>query len=299
MAKKTNKFRSIVDDPDSGFTREAAIKEMAKSATTEQEIKETINYAHQNLKQVGVSSPALNNEVKMEPDLELIVDGFNLSNANDKDKIVTTQNVVLEDLKDPKPQVKEEEKEEQQPQIIEEYEIVKDKKQNKNDLSADDIKIVAINFINRTVSRQPFFTSSIIADTASKLGEVEYSITMIDAYKMTKDPFIDKRKKLSLLNQHKFKILNQIISSESKAKAILYLDINSGLESIPEGINKKKTDLVVFKSEKSNEYFTSAIIFINNREKIIKMLANENKLDKSIITKIKEAGYTVTEILAI
>ena len=298
MAKKTNKFRSIVDDPDSGFTREEAIKEMVKSATTEQEIKETINYAHQNLKQVGVSSPVLNNEVKMEPDLELIVDGFNLSNSNDKDKIVTTQNVVLEDLKDPKPQVKEEKKE-QQPQIIEEYEIVKDKKQNKNDLSADDIKIVAINFINRTVSRQPFFTSSIIADTASKLGEVKYSIAMIDVYKMTKDPFIDKRKKLNLLNQHKFKILNQIISSESKAKAILYLDINSGLESIPEGINKKKTDLVVFKSEKSNEYFTSAIIFINNRENIIKILAKENKLDDTTVTKIKEAGYTVTEILAI
>ena len=297
MAKKTNKFRSIVDDPDSGFTREEAIKEMVKSATTEQEIKETINYAHQNLKQVGVSSPVLNNEVKMEPDLELIVDGFNLSNSNDKDKIVTTQNVVLEDLKDPKPQVKEEKKE-QQPQIIEEYEIVKDKKQNKNDLSADDIKIVAINFINRTVSRQPFFTSSIIADTASKLGEVKYSIAMIDVYKMTKDPFIDKRKKLNLLNQHKFKILNQIISSESKAKAILYLDINSGLESIPEGI-KKKTDLVVFKSEKSNEYFTSAIIFINNRENIIKILAKENKLDDTTVTKIKEAGYTVTEILAI
>ena len=295
MAQKTNKFKSIVDDPESGFTREEAIKEMAKAATTEQEIKETVNYAHQNLKQVGVSSPAINNEVKMEPDLELIVDGFNLSNLNDKDKIVTTQTVVLEDLKDPKPQVKEEE----QPQIIEEYEVIKDKKQNKNDLSADDIKIIAINFINRTVSRQPFFTSSMIEDTASKLGEVKYSITMIDAYKMTKDLFIDKRKKLSLLNQHKFKILNQIISSESKAKAILYLDINSGLESIPEGINKKKTDLVVFKSEKSNEYFTSAIIFINNREKIIKMLANENKLDKSIITKIKEAGYTVTEILAI
>lgn len=297
MAKKTNKFKSIVDDPESGFTREEAIKEMAKAANTEQEIKETVNYAHQNLKQVGVSSPALNNEVKMEPDLELIVDGFNLSNSNDKDKIVTTQTVVLEDLKDPKPQVKEEEKE--QPQIIEEYEVINDKKQNKNDLSADDIKIVAINFINRTVSRQPFFTSSIIADTASKLGEVKYSITTIDAYKMTKNLFIDKRKKLSLLNQHKFKILNQIISSESKAKAILYLDINSGLESIPEGINKKKTDLVVFKSEKSNEYFTSAIIFINNREKIIKMLAKENKLDDSIITKIKEAGYTVTEILAI
>lgn len=295
MAKKANKFKSIVDDPESGFTREEAIKEMAKAATTEQEIKETVNYAYQNLKQVGVSSPAINNEVKMEPDLELIVDGFNLSNSNDKDKIVTTQTVVLEDLKDPKPQVKEEE----QPQIIEEYEVIKDKKQNKNDLSADDIKIVAINFINRIVSRQPFFTSSIIEDTASKLGEVKYSITMIDAYKMTKDLFIDKRKKLSLLNQHKFKILNQIISSESKAKAILYLDINSGLESIPDGINKNKTDLVVFKSEKSNEYFTSAIIFINNREKIIKMLANENKLDKSIITKIKEAGYTVTEILAI
>lgn len=298
MAKKTNKFKSIVDDPESGFTREEAIKEMAKAATTEQEIKETVNYAHQNLKQVGVSSPALNNEVKMEPDLELIVDGFNLSNSNDKDKIVTTQTVVLEDLKDPKPQVKEE-KEEQQPQIIEEYEIVKNKKQNKNILSVDDIKIVAINFINRTVSRQPFFTSSIIADTASKLGEVKYSITTIDAYKMTKDLFIDKRKKLSLLNQHKFKILNQIISSESKAKAILYLDINSGLESIPDGINKKKTDLVVFKSEKSNEYFTSAIIFINNRENIIKILAKENKLDDTTITKIKEAGYTVAEILAI
>lgn len=286
-------FPSITDDTEGKETRDKAIKKMLKSARSDKEAKEIKDYVKYG------KTPVINSvTIGKAPDAsELMIPDFDYLSDVDKKY-----------MKDINPSEREEEKEEKEKVIrntpeVETPEVIEEKieiidttvdSSNKNELKAEDIYTLTFNVIHKLYSSTRSLLSNFpFTKTIEDLGIAASKIEKIDITKLISN-FKPKRDlNAQLFNPYRFHILEKIINNSYKdlEQPILYLDITTGLASIPTGIDKKKTHFVVFKDKTTKAYNNSVFILLSKkyRSEILAILKKHRAINEASINEIKQS----------